>query len=52
MKLNYEKLNYAMVKDQYSPSLHLIMAYFIFVTTIFRLIIFKLYDFFLLFENQ
>ena len=33
------------VKDQQSHSLHLILAYFIFVTTIFRLIAFKYYDF-------
>ena len=33
------------VKDQQSHSLHLILAFFIFVTTIFRLIVFKFYDF-------
>ena len=33
------------VKDQQSHSLHLILASFIFVTTIFRLIIFEFYDF-------
>ena len=33
------------VKDQQSYSLHLILAFFIFVTTIFRLIVFKFYDF-------
>ena len=38
----------AQVKDQQSHSLHLILAYFIFVTTIFRLIVFKFYDFVIL----
>ena len=33
------------VKDQQSHSLHLILASFIFVTTIFRLIVFEFYDF-------
>ena len=32
------------VIDQQSHYLHLIMVYFIFVTTIFRLIVFKFYD--------
>ena len=36
------------VKDQQSHSLHLISAYFIFVTTIFRLIVFKFYNFVIL----
>ena len=36
------------VKDQQSHSLHLILANFIFVTTIFRLTVFKLYDFVIL----
>ena len=36
------------VKDQQSHSLYLILAYFIFVTTIFRLIVFKFYDFVIL----
>ena len=35
-------------KDQQSHSLYLILAYFIFVTTIFRLIVFKFYDFVIL----
>ena len=35
-------------KDQQSHSLHLILVYFIFVTTIFRLIVFKFYDFVIL----
>ena len=33
------------VKDQQSHSLQLILAYFLFVTTIFRLIVCKFYDF-------
>ena len=36
------------VKDQQSHSLHLSLAYFIFATTIFRLIVFKFYDFVIL----
>ena len=36
------------VKDQLSHSLHLILAYFIFMTTIFRLIVFKFCDFVIL----
>ena len=39
-------------KDQQSHSLHLILAYFIFVTTIFRLIVFKFYDFVILLQNH
>ena len=39
------------VKDQQSHSLHLILAYFISVTTIFRLIVFKFYDFEFLLQN-
>ena len=38
------------VKDQQSYFLHLILAYFIFVTTIFRLIVFKFYDFVIYFK--
>ena len=33
------------VKDQQSHSLYLILAYFIFVTSVFRMIVFKFYDF-------
>ena len=36
------------VKDQESNSLYLILAYFIFVTSIFRLAVFKFYDFVIL----
>ena len=38
----------AQVKDQQSHSLHLILAYLIFVSIIFRLIVFKFYDFVIL----
>ena len=40
------------VKDQQSYSLHLILVYFIFLTTIFRLIVFKFYDFVFLIQNH
>ena len=40
------------VKDQQSHSLHLSLAYFIFATTIFRLIVFKFYDFVILLWNH
>ena len=39
-------------KHQQSHSLHLILAYFIFVTTIFRLIVFKVCDFVVLLYNH
>ena len=42
----------AQVKDQQSHSLHLILVYFIFVTAIFRLIVFKFYDFVVLLQNH
>ena len=40
------------VKDQQSYSLHLILVYFIFVTTIFRLTVFKFYNFVFLLYND
>ena len=36
------------VQDQQSHSLHIILTYFILVATIFRLIVFKFYDFVIL----
>ena len=39
-------------KDQQSHSMYLILAYFIFVTTIFRLFVFKFYDFVILLQNH